>query len=260
MRLSVAGLFKLGMLDFVGNPRPPTGTANYLLHGRRKTLKMNAPGNSFTLIQKKGVAEILHSLRFVPKRYNSLRQALSVCISSRTLDARLKNLLEGGFLYVSEIPAAPVPGHEYALTSAGIFLEALVATLSHPDFSFDRPAFHRILDAHLGRTDLLRWETIWPQLKSRLLAQGYIETIKQHKHNAIVEITDSAIMVQTEKGTKPVELEHIKHAWANLLADGVLAQNDYEKASYRSAFIIGLFALLDCVHIQHVNPVIIELI
>lgn len=220
---------------------------------------MKSPDTYYRFLQKKGVDVILACLRYVPKRYNIIRNQLSEQISSRTLDVRLKELVDNEFLSVKIINEIPIPGHEYSLSNKGSFLEAIISTLNSTQLNPSSADFSSLIATHMQKSNELAWNSIWSQLRQIMLNQGYIETLTQHKRNEIVEITESAVIIRTEKGEKPLEIEQIKNVWDILVKEGSIAQNDYDKATYRSAFMLGLLSNLDCVKLIDEHPIQIAL-
>lgn len=107
------------------------------------------------------------------------------------------------------------------------------------------------------------WNTVWVQLKNIMVESGSIYTLTHNKENKIVEITNKFIEVKTDVKTakKPakIKLDTLKKSWKHLVNDGVLVQKEYRKSSYRSAFVVTLFSLLDCVEILSKDSVIIKL-
>jgi DNA-binding HxlR family transcriptional regulator len=59
---------------------------------------MKNDGLLLKLIQTKGIAEIFSQIQYSPKKYNSLKKNLKTEISARTLDHRLQDLREKGFI------------------------------------------------------------------------------------------------------------------------------------------------------------------
>jgi DNA-binding HxlR family transcriptional regulator len=221
---------------------------------------MNDQATLFDMLQKKGTKEILSQLRCSPKRYNQMKKGINEDFSSRTLDARLKELIDVGLITQREIIEKEDSANEYVITESGAVLESIIHELDKKENKPEGKEIFAEMETHFNAKRGLHWDEIWPQLKHIMQHQGYIETITQKKRNDIITITETEITIRTEKSTENVPVEMLKDAWYYLTADGTLAQNEYEKATYRSAFVVALFSQLPAVRIISTHPVIIAII
>lgn len=217
-----------------------------------------------SLMRKKGIFEILSSLLFFPKRYNHIKEELVTSISARTLDHRLNdliktNLIEGRTL-LNKIPE----GTEYRLTSLGFLVQNILSTLfdflisehdeictlnNKENLRKNQDYFTNLFLEKVNTSIKFNWFSVWKDICKILNSFEYIETISHKKRNYIEEYDNERIIVTTEKGTKPVEVEDIIKVWNNLLQYKELDLIDYEKTTYRSSFICSLLSHLDYVEV-----------
>jgi len=103
----------------------------------------------------------------------------------------------------------------------------------------------------IGDTEFdYRFDDFWNEIYLNFVPPVSIFTLGQGKQNIIVKVKNSVIFVKTEKGTKVVSKRLIKQAWINLNKDGILRLSEHEKSTYRSSFILALFAEFDFIEIN----------
>lgn len=210
-----------------------------------------------SLITKSGVPEILGQLRFFPKRYNRLKNAVVPHISSRTLDQRIHELTDAKCLLLHALPNEKPPTHEYYLSEIGRQLEALCSSLSQPITTANLEKLPQYTQ-HLSILQTYNWNTIWDQIKHIVTSTNSLQTLKQNKSNAVELVDDDTLEIMTEKGIQRLSSDKIRFVWGNLLTYQKLALNDHEKTTYRSSFIFGLLTQLPCVQIDQTDPIIIS--
>ena len=228
---------------------------------------MSGNNNIFSVIKRRGTAEILSRLRFFPKRYNRLKKELGSVISSRTLDHRLSDMRKIGLIGVNILEDEVPAGTEYFLTETGILVEGILyafpqstaVNVVNKDNDIDADIvvdlntaskFNDLLNLYLEIVTKYNWNSVWHDICGILDGNTFIETISQKKRNDIDSYNSKQIFVTTAKGTEPVEVDKIKFVWRNLLIEGRLELEDHEKTTYRSSFICALLSHLNYVEVD----------
>lgn len=208
--------------------------------------------NIIELMQYKGVFEILHTIRFIPKKYNTIKQNIIQELSSRTLDHRLNELIEVGLIYKKNIHYSEnQENFEYSLTEKGRIIECVFNSLQKLNFNLDFPSLIAYISSAYIQYQKYDWNNILNMILSILKNNPKIYTLSSQKLNIVESIDEKGLLVTTEKDTKLVEFGKIKQAYEYLLNDSILFLDDYEKATYRSSFICALLSQLDCVEVEY---------
>ncbi len=212
------------------------------------------------LIRKKGITPVLKSLKFKALNYNLIKKKINDQISARTLDYRLKDMVNLGLLEVKGTNNVGLSTKKYFITEKGSLILTLLEMgediikdeilIENASEEFSTKYFHNLF---------LNFDRIWIQIKQIIAKQPVIYTLKQKKSNTIVEYDDTGFHVQTEKGTTKIGIEKIEKAWLNLVSDGYLERDDHRKATYRSSFLLSLFSQLSFVEINEGPPLLIKL-
>jgi len=225
-----------------------------LLNLREKTELKLATMSFNQFIKKKGNYEILNLLKFKGLNYNLIKKEIVEIFSARTLDFRLKELVEFGLLQVKEFDMNHTIKKKYLLTKKGI---TILSMLELMDIIITNEISTNSINERFGkRLNLnlhLNFNQIWIQLRKILMNESIIYTLKQKKPNIIVDIDDFGITVETEKGTDKIGINKIEDAWFNFASEKSLERNNHAKSTYRSSFILALFAKLPFVKI-HKTP------
>jgi len=212
------------------------------------------------LLGKKGVFDILNQLKIGGSNYNSIKRRVLSKISSRTLDSRLKDLLEIGVIDLKLTQESEQSKYLYHLTPKGIFILSMFEQLKEiMNGEFDEKKILEDLSAKLKQNRRDNFEQAWAILKGILREKKVIYTLKRKKANNIINVDDSGIEVQTEKGFDKIGIDLIKHAWINLVNEGELARDEHEKSTYRSSFILALFSELPWIKIKKAKKLVIYL-
>lgn len=212
------------------------------------------------LFKKKGTYLILNLLKYKGLYYNSIKKEVEKYFSARTLDFRLKELLNFGIIDV-EIKRDIIPNRKkYCLTDKGIIsltsfqvMEQLMNNQITPD------EFLNKFSVQLLKNEKINFNKIWRELKNILKEKKILLTLKKKKPNRIKKIDDTGIIVKTEKGEDEISIKTLEEAWENFVKDGYLQQNEHFKASYRSSFILTLFSQLPFVKVDNGPPISIRL-
>ncbi|MHA2000358.1 MAG: winged helix-turn-helix transcriptional regulator [Promethearchaeota archaeon] len=213
------------------------------------TIYYMEPGENdiISLIGKKGTISILGQLQHVPKRYNQLNGVLKSCMSSRTLDHRLKEMVGNGLIAVREFADGSLKGMEYSITNHGLLLRCMF--LSRPktscDFTLDDVVAKLRDEWH--RAQKYCWKRVWADITRVLKEHEYIETLRYGKKNFIETWDEESIVVRTERGISTIDVSSIKNAWENLMIHGELQRQDHARMTYRSSFICALLSHLEYV-------------
>jgi len=210
------------------------------------------------LIRKKGILNILKSLKVEPLNYNTIKRRNAEYFSARTLDFRLKELLEYEIIENSIIKQESSNNFNYSLTDKGVMmltLFQLIENLMYDEFNFD--SFQNLFSLKLMENRSSDFKFVWELLKEILLEKKVIYTLKKKKPNRILSVDDKGITVQTEKGIALIKIQQIEDAWYHFIRKGLLECNNYEKASYRSSFMLALFSQLPFIKLTQ-NPISIK--
>lgn len=203
------------------------------------------------LLRKKGIYQLLKTLKIYGDNYNSIKERISDKISARTLDHRLNELSDLGIINNRTIEDDWPHKKIYFLTNEGIIilstLEMIEKTLEEKINKSEVPKIYRNL---INSNFKLNFEKVWEDLTNMLSQTPEIRTLSKEKLNEIESIDISGIGVKTEKGTDKIPREKIEFAWKNLVQDGELYQRDHHKATYRSSFILALFSRLDYIKVN----------
>ncbi len=217
------------------------------------------------LIRKKGNYEILKQLKIKGQNYNSIKQKLKENISARTLDYRLRKLMELGFLESTNIildgSAKTKTKKKYFLTYKGLFLLTCFETLEYViiNNSILPQDYLKKFKSILLKNINLNFKRVWKQLKIQISKNNTIYTLKKKKPNKIVKFNDNGIIVETEKGKDFISYSKLEEAWAKFVKNGYLFHNNYIETSYRSSFMMALFSLLPYVKVNEGPPLQIKL-
>ncbi|MHA1395904.1 MAG: winged helix-turn-helix transcriptional regulator [Promethearchaeota archaeon] len=211
-------------------------------------------------IRKKGNFEILKVLKIKNKNYNSIKKEIVSFISPRTLDYRLRELVQMGIIQYFVFEENKGVKKKYSLTRKGIFILTMFEILDNLIKSDIFPKLtHEIFLNQLNKNLNLNFGEVWKKLKDILKKEKIIYTLKQKKPNKIVNFNDTSIFIETEKGNDKIRTEIIEDAWYNFVNDGILYRNEHNKASYRSSFIFALFSKLPFVKVSKNPPLFIKL-
>jgi len=211
------------------------------------------------ILQKKGIYQVLKTLQISSKNYNVLKGEIRDYFSARTLDHRLKELLDLDVLRLKDSDEKNLKSYYY-LTERGRILFTVLDGLEQL-FSerVEGAQFLNLISTNLKLNEALHFEAIWEELKDILANKSILYTLGKGKPNNILDVDDSGITVETGKGESLIEIEMIKTAWEYLVKDGFLHRSEHEKASYRSSFMLTLFNELDYVEIDQTRPLVIKL-
>jgi len=212
----------------------------------------SASNDIIELLQYKGIYEILNSLRYSSRNYNTIKSFLSTAISSRTLDHRLADLQNLGLLQKIQVCYRENEiFDEYVLTETGILLECVLKSLRLENKGTNFINFMDSMKEQYKDQLKYNWHFVWEEIKKICTNDPQIYTLSTNsKLNQIEELNDTGILVTTEKNTELVEIGKIKRAYEFLLAEGELFMNDYEHASYRSSFVCALLSKIDWIKIK----------
>lgn len=205
-------------------------------------------------IRKKGVFNVLKQLKIAPLNYNSIKKNTNEHFSARTLDFRLKDLIEFKLVKNNILEQGKIVKYNYSLTSKGIMmltLLELIEQLTQDDVNID--SFQNLFSLKLMENRCSDFNYVWEQLKEIILDMKIIYTLKQNKPNKIIGMDNRGITVQTEKGEDLITIHQIEDAWHYFIREGSLERNDHEKSTYRSSFMLALFSQLPFVEVDK-NP------
>ena len=206
-------------------------------------------------IRKKGVFNVLKQLKIAPLNYNSIKKNTNEHFSARTLDFRLKDLIEFKLVKNNIIDQGKLVKYNYSLTSKGIMmltLLELIEQLTQDDANID--SFPNLFSLKLMENRCSDFNYVWEQLKEIILDKKIIYTLKQNKPNKIIRMYNRGITVETEKGEDLIAIHLIEDAWHNFIREGSLERNDHEKSTYRSSFMLALFSQLPFVEVDKSPP------
>ena len=206
-------------------------------------------------IRKKGVFNILKQLKIAPLNYNSIKKNTNEHFSARTLDFRLKDLIEFKLVKNNILEQEKLVKYNYSLTSKGIMmltLLELIEQLKQDDINID--SFQNLFSLKLMENRCSDFNYVWEQLKEIILDKKIIYTLKQNKPNKIIGMDNRGITVQTEKGEDLIAIHQIEDAWHYFIREGSLERNDHEKSTYRSSFMLALFSHLPFVEVDKSSP------
>lgn len=211
------------------------------------------------ILQKKGTYKILKILKISSKNYNSIKSEILNYFSARTLDHRLKELLEMNFIQLKERDENRIKSY-YCLTKMGrIVLAVLDALEKLYSEKLDENEFLNLISHNLQINEALNFEVIWEELKVILKNKDILYTLGKNKPNKIIEFKNSGITVESEKGEDFIGINKIEKAWKHLVEDGFLNRSEHKKSSYRSSFILSFFHELDYIEIEQRKPLIIKI-
>ena len=200
------------------------------------------------LLRKKGNYPILNELKYRGDNYNSIKEQLDPKISARTLDHRLNELTEWNILTTEVYDRRGPIRKFYNLTEKGrILLATLEAIREILASSMNLNTFLEYISEQMEIYEKLEFEWIWSEIKTRVKKGESIYSLSEDRPNKIKEINEKGIKVKTDSGEGFVSIDKIKHAWKNLVQDGILYQFNHEKATYRSSFMLALFSELPIV-------------
>ncbi|KKM21561.1 hypothetical protein LCGC14_1634150 [marine sediment metagenome] len=205
-------------------------------------------------VQKKGIFTILKQLKIAPLNYNSIKKNIIEYFSARTLDFRLKDLIEFKLIKSNTIKQGKSVKFNYSLTNKGIMmltLLELINQLKYDDINID--SIQDLFSLKLMGNRCSDFTYTWEKLKEMIPDKKIIYTLKQKKPNKIIRMDNKGITVQTEKGEDLIPIKHIEDAWNNFIQEGTLERNSHEKSTYRSSFMLALFSQLPFVEVNK-NP------
>jgi DNA-binding HxlR family transcriptional regulator len=212
------------------------------------------------LFRKKGNYYILKALRYRGTNYNSIKDEVKGRISARTLDHRLNELTKFHILKEETIENKGPIKKKYSITEKGIIVlttyEMIIDLIQN---EMARDQFLEKFEENLEKNRKYNFENIWLELKDLISEKEVLFTLKKRKPNRILNVTDTGIVVETHKGEDKISIEMIEEAWNNLVNDGILYQKDYNKASYRSSFILSLFSELPYISASQKSPISVKL-
>ena len=211
-------------------------------------------------IRKKGIFNILKQLKIAPLNYNSIKKNTKEHFSARTLDFRLKDLIEYKLVKNNISEKGKLVKYNYSLTSKGIMMLTsleLIEQLMQDDFNID--SFQNLFSLKLMENRCSDFNYVWEQLKKIILEKKIIYTLKQNKPNKIIRIDNQGITVETEKGENLIAIHMIEDAWHYFIREGSLERNDHEKSTYRSSFMLALFSQLPFVEVDKSPPLSLRL-
>ncbi len=111
----------------------------------------------------------------------------------------------------------------------------------------------------ISLSDYLNFKNIWYELINMINLPLTLYSLITHKPNEIIAINDYGLVVKTENVPKNISKIEIRKAWCHFISDGILFQKDYEKANYRSSFILMLFSHVKFVKVNRKPQLSIEL-
>ena len=207
---------------------------------------------------------ILNELRYSDKRYNRIKKNITHRLSARTLDYRLRELTKNKILEVQIIREKSPKKIFYSLSNKGktilTLFECFNAFLEFEEREFDN---HEIVDffaSKLKKNYDFNFLSVLNLLKQLHSKNQVIYSLKNKKPNQIISINEYEVNVKIEKGIDKVPLENLWSAWDNLMIDGFLYYKDYNKATYRSSFVLALFTQLPFIEIGDDKPFHIKII
>ncbi len=206
-------------------------------------------------IRKKGIFNILKQLKIAPLNYNSIKKYTNEYFSARTLDFRLKDLIEFKLVKNNIVEQGKFVKFNYSLTGKGIMmltLLELIEQLTQDDIKID--SFQNLFSLKLMENRCSEFTYVWEQLKKIIRENRTIYTLKQNKPNTIIKMDDVGITVQTDKGENLIAIHQIKDAWNYFIREGTLEYNAHEKSTYRSSFMLALFSQLPFVKVDKSSP------
>lgn len=206
-------------------------------------------------IRKKGVFNVLKQLKIAPLNYNSIKKNTNEHFSARTLDFRLKDLIEFKLVKNNIIDQGKLVKYNYSLTNKGIMmltLFELIEQLTQDDINIE--SFPNLFSLKLLENRCSDFNYVWEQLKEIIHDKKIIYTLKQNKPNKIIRMNNRGITVQTEKGEDLIAIHQVEDAWHNFISEGSLERNDHEKSTYRSSFMLALFSQLPFVEVDKSPP------
>ena len=205
-------------------------------------------------VRKKGIFNILKQLKFTPMNYNMIKKNISEHFSARTLDFRLKDLIEFKFIKSNSIEKKRSVKFNYSSTNKGIMMLTLleiIDQLTYDDINID--SIQDLFSLKLMGNRCSDFTYTWEKLKEIIHDKKILYTLKQKKPNKIIRMDNKGITVQTEKGEDLIPIKHIEDAWNIFIQEGTLERNSHEKSTYRSSFILALFSQLPFVEVNK-NP------
>ncbi len=205
-------------------------------------------------VQKKGIFTILKQLKIAPLNYNSIKKNIIEYFSARTLDFRLKDLIEFKLIKSNTIKQEKSVKFNYSLTNKGIMmltLLELINQLKYDDINID--SIQYLFSLKLMGNRCSDFNYTYEKLKIIIHDKKIIYTLKQKKPNKIIRMDNKGITVQTEKGEDLIPIKHIEDAWNIFIQEGTLERNTHEKSTYRSSFMLALFSQLPFVEVNK-NP------
>ncbi len=209
--------------------------------------------------RKKGNYEILKLLKCKGRNYNSIKKEITSVFSARTLDFRLKELVELELIKNNVIEDVQLIRKRYSLTSKGIIVLTLFEmTEQLLKDEITSKSFQNLFSVNLSINRSLNFDYVWVLLKEILIDTEILYTLKQKKPNKILGMDDTGIIVQTERGENKIYIEMIEDAWYNLASEKSLGRSDHEKSTYRSSFMLALFSQLPFVEVERGPPLSIK--
>ena len=206
-------------------------------------------------IRKKGILNILKQLKIAPLNYNSIKKETNEYFSARTLDFRLKDLIEFNLVKNNLLERGKLAQYNYSLTNKGIMVLTmleLIEKLIQDEINID--SFQNLFSLKFMENRCSDFNYVWEQLKEIVLDKKIIYTLKQKKPNKITGIDKSGITVETEKGQDIIPIHLIEDAWHSFIREGSLERKDHEKSTYRSSFIVALFSHLPFIEVDKGPP------
>ena len=206
-------------------------------------------------IRKKGVFNVLKQLKIAPLNYNSIKKNTNEHFSARTLDFRLKDLIEFKLVKNNIIDQGKLVKYNYSLTNKGIMmltLFELIEQLTQDDINIE--SFPNLFSLKLLENRCSDFNYVWEQLKEIIHDKKIIYTLKQNKPNKIIRMKNRGITVETEKGEDLIAIHLIEDAWHYIIREGSLERNAHEKSTYRSSFMLALFSQLPFVEVDKSPP------
>ena len=205
-------------------------------------------------VRKKGIFTILKQLKIAPLNYNSIKKNINEYFSARTLDFRLKDLIEFKLIKSNIIEQERSVKFNYSLTNKGIMMLTLLELINQLKYDvINIDSIQDLFSLKLMVNRCSEFNYTWEKLKEIIQDKKIIYTLKQKKPNKIIRMDNKGITVQTEKGEDLIPIKHIEDAWDNFIREGTLERNAHEKSTYRSSFMLALFSQLPFVEVNK-NP------
>ena len=213
------------------------------------------------IILLKGTYEILNALCIIPKRYNEIKREVKEIISSRTLDSRLREMINTNCLKKQNSQISQEEGEYYEITKKGQYIWSIFKTLEQMQTNNivknQEKFFAKILEFQgliVKKVEQMGWNKIWKEIQKIMPVESKITTINSGKENIIRAYLSKGIIVETKHSTELVKIEDLKHAWEHLQQTGTLYMKDYKNASYRSSFVCALFANIEGIQTSKSRP------